>query len=151
MADFATLTLDRDIACTPARLFRVMTDRELRQTWSEPNDESVLIIDEYDCRPGGREEIRCGPKEAPEFRTTGLFHVVTPEFLSLTDMLIVNEELVSVSLCGHEIAEGPKGSTLCVTLQITSLAGADLFDEYRGGWSAAVDSLSKLASEPEPS
>lgn len=146
MADFETLTLTRDIACTPDRLFHVMTDRELRQEWSGPDDDSTVIIDTFDCRPGGREETRCGPKEAPEFNTTGLFHVVTPEFMSFTETLVVGGEMLSISLCGHEIAASDKGTRLRVTLQITSLAGPDLFDDYRNGWSAALDNLSTLAA-----
>ena len=36
MADFETLVLERDIACSPDRLFHVMTDRDMRQKWSSP-------------------------------------------------------------------------------------------------------------------
>ncbi len=146
MADFATLTLDREIACAPDRLFHVMRDRALREKWSAPDTDSVVIIDEYDCRPGGREEIRCGPKEAPEFSTTGLFHVVTPEFLSYTETLVVGGQMMSVSLCGHEISERAGGSALRVTLQITSLVGPELFEDYQTGWSASLDNLVALAS-----
>lgn len=147
MADYETLTLKRDIACAPERLFHVLTDRHLRQKWSAPNDHSIVIIDEFDCRPGGREETRCGPKEAPEFETTGLFHVVTPEFLSMTETLVIGGDIMSISLCGHEITAGGRGCVLEVTLQITSLAGPDLFNDYRNGWSAALDNLSALAQE----
>lgn len=151
MAEYETVTLERDIACAPERLFHVMTDRDLRQAWSAPNDESVVIIDTFDCRPGGREETRCGPKEAPEFNTVGDFHVVTPGFLSFTETLVVGGQTMSIALCSHEIAESGAGSRLRVTLQITSLAGADLFDDYRGGWSAALDNLAALASAGRPS
>lgn len=146
MADFGTLTLERDIACAPDRLFHVMTDRKSRQKWSAPDDESVVIIDTFDCRPGGREETRCGPKEAPEFNTTSLFHIVSPDFLSLTETLVVGGQMMSISLCGHEITQSGSGCTLRVTLQITSLVGPDLFNDYRNGWSAALDNLSVLAS-----
>ncbi len=146
MADYETLVLEREIACAPDRLFQVLTDREMRQKWAAPDDESVVLIDVFDCRPGGREETRCGPKEAPEFNTTSLFHVVSPEFLSLTETLVIQGELVSVSLCGHEIMPNGRGSTLRVTLQITSLAGPELFQDYKGGWSAALDNLSRLAA-----
>jgi uncharacterized protein YndB with AHSA1/START domain len=148
MADYETLSLERDIACSPDRLFHLMTDRDARQKWSAPDDSSVVIIDSFDCRPGGHEETRCGPKEAPEFNTVGVFHVVTPEFLSFTETLIIGGETVSISLCGHELSASEKGTRLRVTLQITSLAGPDLFKDYRGGWSAALDSLSALAESP---
>jgi len=145
MADFKTLTLKREIACAPDRLFHVITDRELRQKWSAPDDESVVIIDEYDCRAGGRETTRCGPKESPEFNTTSLFHVVTPEFLSMTETLVIGGQMMSISLCSHEISKSETGSALHVTLQITSLVGPDLFEDYKNGWSAALDSLSAIA------
>ncbi|GAA6195951.1 SRPBCC domain-containing protein [Pseudophaeobacter sp.] len=151
MADYETLTLEREIACAPDRLFHVIIDRDLRQKWAAPNDESVVIIDQYDCRPGGREEIRCGPKDAPEFNTTGLFHVVTPEFLSFTETLIVGGQMMSISLCSHEISKSDAGSTLRVILQITSLVGADLFNDYRGGWSASLDNLAALAANLDQS
>lgn len=147
MPDFATLTLDRDVACSPAHLFHVMTDRDLRQTWSVPDDDSTLIIDHFDCRAGGREEIRCGPSDAPVFNTIGHFHVVEPEFLSFTETLFVEGQMISVALCGHEIAETQTGSHLRVTLQITSLSGPDVFGEYRSGWGAALDNLSALAAK----
>ncbi len=146
MADYETLTLDREIACTAERLFHVMTDRILRAVWSGPDDESVVIIDTFDCRPGGREETRCGPKDAPQFNTTSLFHVVTPAFMSFTETLVVGGEMISISLCGKEISENARGCSLRVTLQITSLAGPEVFDEYRNGWSAALDKLSALAA-----
>lgn len=145
-AEFETLALEREIACSPERLFQLMTERELRQKWSTPNDESVVIIDEYDCRAGGFEKTRCGPKEAPEFNTVGHFHMVTPEFLSFTETLFVGGEPISISLCSHEITKSAVGSRLLVTLQITSLAGSDLFQDYRGGWSAALDNLTTLAA-----
>ena len=146
MADFETLTLERDVACSPSRLFQVITDRETRQKWSTPDDESLLIIDEYDCRAGGHEKTRCGPKEAPEFNTLGLFHVVTPEFLSFTETLVVAGQTMSISLCSHEISKSKTGSNLRVTLQISSLVGPELFEDYRNGWSAALDNLVALAS-----
>ncbi|KZL14456.1 hypothetical protein PsAD2_03751 [Pseudovibrio axinellae] len=146
MANFETLILERDIACAPEHLFHVLTDRELRQKWSAPNDESVVTIEEYDCRAGGREETRCGPKEAPEFNTASLFHIVTPDFLSFTETLVVGGQIISISLCGHEISKSGTGSRLRVTLQITSIIGPDLFKDYRNGWSAALDNLSALAA-----
>jgi uncharacterized protein YndB with AHSA1/START domain len=147
MADYETLTLTRDITCSPAQLFRTMTDRELRQKWSAPDDDSVVVIDAFDCRPGGRETTRCGPTEAPEFSTIGDFHVVTPEFLSFTETLIAGGETLSISLCSHEVSATDTGCHLRVTLQITSLAGPDLFSEYSQGWSAALDKLSLLATD----
>jgi len=148
MVDYETLVLERDIACSPDRLFHLMTDRESRQKWIAPDDSSVVIIDRFECRPGGCEEARCGPKEMPEFNTVGVFHVVTPDFLSFTETLVIGGDTMSVSLCGHELSASEKGTRLRVTLQITSLAGRELFSDFRGGWSAALDNLIALAEVP---
>lgn len=59
--------------------------------------------------------------------------------------------VMSISLCSHEISKGGKGSLLSVTLQITSLTLADLFQGYHNGWSASFDNLSALASNSEQS
>lgn len=145
MADYETLILEREIAAPPGRVFDLLTDRGARERWAAPDESSVVIIDYFDCRPGGREEIRCGPKAAPEFETTGLFHVVTPEFLSFTETLSVGGKVIAAALCGHEISQSGAGARLCVTLQITSLAGPGIFGDYRNGWSAALDNLAAMA------
>lgn len=151
MPDFETLTFERDIACSPERLFHAMTDRELRQKWSGPDDESIIIIDVFDCRPGGREEARCGPKDAPDFNTTSLFHIVTPDLMSFTETLTVGGEMISISLCSNEILASGTGSKLRATLQITSLAGPEVFKDYANGWSGAIDKLSLISAASEQS
>ena len=150
MTEFETVTLERDIACAPERLFHLMTDRESRQKWSAPDDQTTVIIDYFDCRAGGREETRCGPIEAPEFTTVSQFHVVEPEFLCFTETLVIGGEMMSISLCSHDIAPSDTGSKLRVTLQITSLVGAELFGDYHGGWSAALDALAAMATASGP-
>ncbi|WP_226780284.1 SRPBCC domain-containing protein [Oceaniglobus trochenteri] len=147
MADFETLTLEREIPCSPERLFHLITDRDTRQKWSAPDNDSVLIIDEYDLRPGGHEKIRCGPKDSPDFNTLGQFHVVTPEFFCLTETLAVGGETMSISLCSHEISATATGSLLRLTLQITSLVGPEMFKDFSNGWSASLANLAALASD----
>lgn len=146
MTDYRTVELERDMPCDPARLFALMTDPRHRAAWIAPDDSSEVVLEYCDCRTGGREETRSGPKEAPDYTTTGHFHLVTPDFLSMTEVLTIGGEILSVSLCGQEIAALGSGSRLTVTLQVTSLAGPELFDDYAGGWSSALDSLAALAA-----
>ncbi|WP_370312246.1 SRPBCC family protein [Sagittula sp.] len=148
MTDFTTMTLERQIACAPDRLFRLLTTKAGREAWGAPSDTAVVIIDAFDCRPGGHEKARCGPKEAPEFETHTAFHRVDPACLVSTESLIIGGELLSTSLCTHDIAARDGGTHLTVTLQIASFAGPDLFDDYAQGWTGALDSLTRLATEP---
>jgi uncharacterized protein YndB with AHSA1/START domain len=146
LTDFHTLTLERRIACTPERLFALMTDREARQAWSAPSPDTVIVIDHFDMRPGGREIARCGPRENPEFHTVTDFHVVEPSRIVATEVLDVGGTMLSVSLCTSDMAAEDGGSLLTVTLQIASLTGPELFDDYATGWGAALDSLARMAA-----
>lgn len=150
MTDFETLTLERQIVCSPERLFRMLTEKELRAAWSAPSDDVVVIIDEFDCRPGGHETTRCGPKDNPEFRTRADFHRVDPDCLSMTEVLSVGGQTLSAALCTHDIAARAGGTHLIVTLQISSFAGPDLFADYSEGWTAALDKLARIASQTAP-
>ena len=147
MTDFKTLTLYRQIAATPERVFTLITTRDGRAAWSAPSDTAAVIIDEFDCRPGGTERTRCGPKEAPDFQTHTTFHKVDRDCMACTENLVIGGQLLSTSLCTHDIAAQDGGTQLTVTLQIASYAGDELFADYAQGWTAALDNLSRLAAE----
>jgi len=141
-----TLVLTRDIDCPPARLFHLLTDADARAKWGAPDADSVIEIDHADIKPGGHEVSRCGPKDEPYFDTRTDFHVVTPDSLLLgSETLSVGGEMMSVALISHEVAAKGDGARLAITLQITSLTGPDTFEEYRGGWTGALDNLAALA------
>ena len=143
---FDVLTLKREIACPPERLFALMTDREARALWSAPSEDVVIEIDESDIRDGGREVARCGPKEAPDFFVVADFHLVeAPARLGLSETLNVGGMMLSVSLVTQEITPVETGSLLKVTLQIVSLSGPETFEGYGEGWNAALDSLARMA------
>lgn len=148
MTDFTTLTLTRQIACAPDRLFTLLTTKAGREAWSAPTDTAVVIIDAFDCRPGGQERARCGPRESPEFETHTTFHRVDPACLVASETLIIGAEILSTTLCTHDIAARDGGTRLDVTLQIASFAGPELFDDYAQGWNGSLDNIARLAGEP---
>lgn len=146
--DFDTITLTRDIACPPDRLFHLLTDRKARETWGAPGEGIVVIIDAFDMRPGGREVSRCGPAENPEFKVVSDFHVIdAPHRLICTESLDFGQGPASVSLITQTVAAGGKGSLLTVTLQIASLIGPDMAADYRTGWNGGLDNLTRLAEQ----
>ena len=147
---FDRLVLDRDIACSPSRLFHLMTDPGARAEWGKPDDESVIEIDHADIRPGGQERARCGPKDDPHFNTVTDFHALETDTLLLsTEALTVGGTLLSVAQIAQELAATDTGCRLTTTLQIASLAGPDVISEHRGGWSAALDNLAALAASAD--
>ena len=151
MTDFATLTLEREFPCPPDRLFALMTDPAARAVWGAPDADTAIEIDEADIRPGGREVARCGPKEAPEFDTVSLFHVIEPDArLILTETLSLGGGMVSVSLVTADLAAAPAGTGLTVTLQVASLAGPEIAGGYREGWEGALANLARLAADALP-
>lgn len=143
---FDTITLERDIACAPSRLFGLLTDPGARAVWGAPDADSVIEIDHADIRPGGHEVARCGPKENPHFGTRTDFHAIEDgRFVVGSESLTVGGDMLSVALVSCEIGARDIGSHLTVTLQIASLAGPDVLDDYRGGWSGALENLARLA------
>ncbi len=147
--DFKTLTLTRQIACAPDRLFHLMTDRTARETWGAPGEGIVMQIDSFDLRPGGQEVSRCGPAESPEFTMTTAFHVVdAPARLICSETLDFGEGPVSVSLVTQEITAQDNGSHLTVTLQIASLIGPEMAADYQTGWNGGLDNLARMAEQP---
>lgn len=143
---FDTITLTRDIGCAPSRLFGLLTDRAARAAWGAPDAESVIEIDHFDMRPGGHEVARCGPKEDPHFGTRTDFHAVEDgRFVVGSESLTVGGEMLSVALVSCEVGARDTGSRLTVTLQIASLSGPEVLEDYRGGWSGALENLARLA------
>lgn len=147
MSDFTTLTFERQMACTPARLYHLLTDRAARERWGTPSEDAIIVIDEFDLRPGGRERARCGPCEAPEFQTVTDFHVVTDACIVGTETLAVGGGIVSVSLVTQDIMPAEGGSRLTVTLQIVSVTGPETLDDYGQGWTGALDNLALMAED----
>ena len=150
--DFDTITLTREVACPPDRLFHLMTDREARQVWGAPDDRTVMRIDHHDLRPGGREVSVCGPKDNPEFAVTADFHVVdAPRLLIMSETMEFGQGPASISLVTQEVAERPEGgSVLTVTVQVASLIGEPMIDGYREGWGGSLANLIRLAEAGVP-
>lgn len=142
---FATEQLERHMPCSPEALFALLTDRAAREKWGAPTDTVVVIIDTFDLRPGGQETARCGPKESPDFNTISDFHVIeAPSRMVLTERLMVEGQDISVSLVTQEITPDGAGSKLVVNLLIASLVGPEMVEDYRSGWTGALDNLAAM-------
>jgi len=147
---FDTLTLSREIAAPPDRLFPLLTEPAYRAEWGAPNEGVTLEIDAADIRPGGRELSRCGPRENPEFEVTTDFHVIeAPALMLFTETIRIGGDTLSSGLVALELAPEGAGSRITVTSQLASLIGDEMAGGYTEGWTAALNNLARLA-EKEP-
>jgi uncharacterized protein YndB with AHSA1/START domain len=145
-ARFATLDFTRDIAATPATVWRAWTDPALRAAWSMTSPDISVIYLESDTRVGGREVALCRSAGDPEFRVETHWLSLSPPWRSVnTEAVEAEGTTLSASLVTAEIAAAGERARLTVTVQIVSLAERDMSPDYCAGFGAGLDSLAELA------
>lgn len=145
-ARFATLDFTREVAASPATLWRAWTDPALRAAWSAPSPEVSVTYLESDTKVGGREVALCRSPGSPEFRVESRWLALDPGRRSVNSEVVEAEgRTLSAALVTAEIAATAEGARLMLAVQIASLADRDMADDYRAGFSAGLDNLCALA------
>jgi uncharacterized protein YndB with AHSA1/START domain len=142
----ATIALERTYWAPLERVFSEFADPVARARWSPPSND-VLIYDQTDFRPGGRDLFRCGPKNDPQFRGETLYHVIVPnKHVVSSETLDADGQRLAVSLNTLDF-EGTGGSTkLSITVQVVSLVGAGMLEGYESGNKSALENLARYLS-----
>lgn len=78
--DVPAITITREFAAAPEKVFRAHTDPEWFVRWVGPDSLETCVVDVWDCRPGGSwRYVSEGSDEQHWFR--GCFHDVRPNEL----------------------------------------------------------------------
>ena len=149
---FDTIRLERDMPCTPERLFELMTSREARAVWGRPSPTARYDIESFDFRPGGREVSLCGAPDGPGFRVEMSFLVIdAPRLLICCETIDTGDGPAVADLVTQEVSATPDGARLVVTIQIAAPTRPDsesaIGDDFRTGWTGALGNLAALAAE----
>ncbi len=126
----ATIILERSYPAPLERVFSEFADPVARARWSPPSND-VLIYDVADFRAGGRDVFRCGPQNDPKFRGETLYHLIVP------NKRVISSETLDAD--GWRLAVC---TNLKVTVQMVSLVGAGMIEEYESGNKSALENLS---------
>ncbi|KZK83878.1 hypothetical protein PsW64_02045 [Pseudovibrio sp. W64] len=144
-----TIEICAVLEASAADVFSAWEEPKARMVWGVPSDDEVIEFLENDFRVGGLDIHQCGQKGDLRFRVETRYHDIrAPDCLLFTELVSTSDMLLSVSLIAVVMEEQGGATELRVTIQVTSMVGADMIEATRGGWQA---SLAQLAGYLESS
>lgn len=145
--DTDTFTFSRAFEISPAQLWHIMTDASSRATWGAPDPTSSLTTLQSDFTIGGQEHHCSGPKDAPEFEVKSRWYQISePTEAVYTEVIEAEGMRLGASLVTFKITETNVGSTLSLTVAVSSFVGPEMIAEFRSGWDSGVQQIETLAN-----
>lgn len=145
--DTETFTYTRDLALPPTRLWPLLTDPDMRANWGAPDENMEMTVLSSDLRVGGVEHQRCGPADAPEFEQyTRWYHLSEPDAAVYTEVIQAGGMALGASLVTVVVTTNDTGSTIHITVAVSSFVGPEMIAEFQGGWDSAFENLVDLAA-----
>ncbi|QQA42594.1 SRPBCC domain-containing protein [Pelagovum pacificum] len=139
-----TVTAERHLAATPARVFAAYSDPTERATWGAPSDGEAYIVEAEDFREGGTEIVRCGPAENPQVTVETFYHAIRQDALIvLTEVIRHDGTLLACNLTTIELSGTPDGTQIKIIAQVTSFVGASMIRNTENGHNGSLDSLAE--------
>jgi hypothetical protein len=116
----------------------------------ERSSNDVLIYDESDFRQGGRDVFRCGPPNASDFAERPRITSSSQTSVSFpVKHWIRTASVWRFSLSTLDLEATDEGAALRLTVQIVSLAGPSMIEEFESGNKSALENLSRhLSANP---
>ena len=144
-AHLGTLEFTRTLGADPARVFTALTNQSDRMAWGPPDADSVVIIeDQPDAAPGVRETSRVGPRDNPYGDVaTDWIVMEEPASLIYAETLSAEGETLGCSLATFELSADGAGTSMQASIQIISFVGEEMMGEFEGGWTHALDNLTR--------
>lgn len=144
--DTAEYHFERRFALAPDRMWHLLTDAKMREAWGGPGEGMVLSLVTEDFRRHGIERHRCGPADAPEFEVeTRWYHIKAPTDAVFTESIEAGGQDIATSLVTYRVAPCDTGSTLFVTVAVSSFVGAEASSDFRDGWEQGLSNLEVFA------
>jgi uncharacterized protein YndB with AHSA1/START domain len=151
MTDPRDLTLTRDIAATPAQLFRCWTEPALIRQWFCPPPWAVSHA-EMDVRPGGASLVVMRGPDGQEMPNPGVYLEVVPNRrLVATDAYIrawvpSEKPFLTLILTFDDLGDGRTRYT--AVARHWTVADREAHDAmgFHAGWGIATDQLAALAA-----
>jgi uncharacterized protein YndB with AHSA1/START domain len=140
-----TFTYTRDIALSPARLWPLLTQPDVRAQWGAPEPGMTLDTVSSDVRVGGVDHQRCGPADAPEFESyTRWYHLGEPDMAVYSEVIKAGDMALGASLVTLVLTPRDTGSALSVTVAVSSFVGPEMIAEFKGGWDGSMANLDQI-------
>ncbi len=145
--DTAEYKFQRTINTSPARLWHLLTDPQMRGQWNAPSDDVILTPTISDLREGGIERHVAGDPAAPEFEAeTRWYRLAEPSDAIYTETIEAGGQTIATQLVTYRIASTDSGCQLDITVAVSSHVGPEAPAEFHHGWETALTNLGQLAS-----
>lgn len=145
--DTNTFTYTRRYPLPPAQLYHLLTDADMRAAWGCPDPGMDMTVVTTDLTVGGTDLQRAGPANAPAFEvTTRWYNLNAPSDVVFTETIHAEGTDLGASLVTYRIAEDATGSTLAVTVAVSSFVGPDMIAEFNAGWDGGMANLDALVA-----
>ncbi|MEO0938220.1 MAG: SRPBCC family protein [Pseudomonadota bacterium] len=146
--DTGSFTLSRTLPVSPDKLWHLVTDPDMRDAWGAPGDGMVMVTDVTDFTVGGLEKHRCGPADNPHFTVeTRWYRIDGPQHAVFTETILVSGAAMATTLVTYRIAPDASGSTLHVTVAVSSFDGPGGVADVEEGWTGGLANLEALAAQ----
>lgn len=143
-----TFTYSRKVALPPGRMWPLLTNPEMRAIWGAPDEGMTLSTVSSDLRIGGVDHQICGAPDAPEFEQhTRWYHLAEPSDAVYTEVIQAGGMDLGASLVTVNVAEDGTGSTLTITVAVSSFVGPEMIAEFKGGWDGSMGNLDRLIAK----
>lgn len=147
MTDTKTLTFTRTLSADAECVAAALTSPEARMEWSAPDAETVVLIKDQPAPAAGvRETSTVGPAENPYVTVLTDWVEITPTRISYAETLVAEGDAFATSLAIFEIAASGSTTQLDATIFVASHAGPEVLPEVEGGWTHAMESLTRHLS-----
>jgi len=141
-----SITLVRRIAARPSIVFEALTTPAGIARWWGP-DEGPVLIAETDVRVGGLFRVRFRRLDGSEHESSGRYvEVRPPERLVMSWRWLGGEEDPGESRLQFDLRPIPGGTEL--TLTHSGLFNAESGRSHEGGWSGALEKLTRHFGTP---
>lgn len=145
--DTGHFDLSRTMPLTPDRLWHLLTDARMRETWGAPEEGMVLVMESSDFRVGGHERHRCGPADTPDFTVdTRWYRIDGPHDAAFTETVNIGGAAIATTLVTYRVTPESSGSRLDVSVAVSSFTGPDADGEFKAGWEVGLSNLEALAT-----
>lgn len=146
MDRFATLTFERGVSAPVDTLWQAWITPGARALWSAPSPEVVVEYLHHATQVGERECSLCKVEGQPVVTVEAGWLDLAANARSVNYEVVSAEgETMSAALVTADFAATDTGSTISVTVQLSSLA-ADMADGYRHGFGGGLANLADLAA-----
>ena len=140
--DHAQFTIERVYDAAPATVMAAWADAEARKRWGPPSPKVALVYDEAEFHVGGHDVGRCGRPDDLAYRVEAHYQDIVPgRRIVFVETVEGRRARLSVSLITVEFKPEDAGTRLRLTAQVAALAGADMIEENKAGWTAALGNL----------